>query len=194
LAANFISFRWYGTLADRKEGKQNNMKSKDHRRFTVDDVFRMAEQAEQNAAEVYTRAADLQPDKQDVQFLRSLGEMEYGHKELFAAMRAQLPAAARELPNDDPYVKATLELVEMVCARSGEGSPAMSRPLVATASIKEILMQAIQGELEAVVFYDSLRDLVPADRGRETLDRIIAEEKSHFVALMRRLQAITASA
>lgn len=168
------------------------MKIKTHRRLNADDVFRMAEQTEQNAAEVYTRAADLQPDKQDVEFLRSLAEMEYRHKELFAAMRAQLPAEDRELPQDDPYVKATLELVEMVCARSGEGSSVLSRPLAAPATLKAILEQAIRGELEAIAFYDSLRDLVPADRGRDKLDRIIAEEKGHFIALSRRLQEIRA--
>jgi rubrerythrin len=168
------------------------MKIKTHRRFNADDVFRMAEQAEQNAAEVYTRAADLQPNKQDVEFLRSLAGMEYRHKELFAAMRARLPAANRELPKDDPYVKATLELVEMVFARSGEGSPTLSRPLAASATLKAILEQAIRGELEAIAFYDSLRDLVPADRCRDSLDRIISEEKGHFVALSRRLQEIRA--
>ena len=166
------------------------MKIKTHRRFNADDVLRMAERAEQNAAEAYTMAADLQPDKQDVEFLRSLAEMEYRHKELFAAMRAQLPAANRELPKDDPYVKATLELVEMVFARSGEGSPAMSRLLAAQATLKAILEQAIRGELEAIAFYDSLRDLVPANCGRNNLNRIIAEEKGHFIALSRRLQEI----
>lgn len=166
--------------------------SRTHRRFNADDVFRMAEQAEQNAAEVYTRAADLQPDKQDVEFLRSLAEMEYRHKELFATMRKQLPASDCELPQDDPYVKATLELVEMVCARSGEGSPALSRPLAKPATLKEILEQAIQGELEAIAFYDSLRDLVPANSGRDKLNQIIAEEKRHFVSLSRRLQEIKA--
>jgi rubrerythrin len=169
------------------------MKIKTHRRFTSDDVFRMAEQAEQNAAEVYIRAADLQSDLHDVRFLRSLGEMEYRHKEQFAAMRAQLPQADRELPAEDPYVKATLELVEMVCARSGEGSSALSKPLAATATLSEIIEHAIRGELEAIAFYDSLRDLVPADRGRDWLNRIIAEEKGHVVALTRRLQAIQAA-
>jgi len=168
------------------------MKIKTHRRFNADDVLRMAEQAEQNAAEAYTMAADLQPDKQDVEFLRSLAEMEYRHKELFAAMRAQLPAADRELPKDDPYVKATLELVEMVVARSGEGSPAMSRLLAAPTTLKAILEQTIRSELEAIAFYDSLRDLVPADICRDNLDRIIAEEKGHFVVLSRRLQEIKA--
>jgi hypothetical protein len=97
-----------------------------------------------------------------------------------------------ELPKDDPYVKATLELVEMVFARSGEGSPAMSRLLAAQATLKAILEQAIRGELEAIAFYDSLRDLVPADRCRDSLDRIISEERGHFVALSRRMQEIKA--
>jgi rubrerythrin len=48
------------------------------------------------------------------------------------------------------------------------------------------------GELETVAFYDSLRALVPGERGKKNLDRIIAEEKGHVVALRQRLLEIEA--
>jgi rubrerythrin len=168
------------------------MKATTHKRFNADDVLRMAERAEQNAAEVYTKAADLHADTYDVALLRALADMEYKHKEMFAAMRERLSDADRESPKADPYLKSTLEFVEMVYARAGEGRPFMVRPLAAKVTLQEIIQQAIMGELETVAFYDSLRALVPGERGKKNLDRIIAEEKGHVVALRQRLLEIEA--
>jgi rubrerythrin len=80
----------------------------------------------------------------------------------------------------------------MVYARAGEGRPFMVRPLAAKATLQEIIQHAIMGELETVAFYDSLRALVPGERGKKNLDRIIAEEKGHVVALRQRLLEIEA--
>lgn len=168
------------------------MASRTSGHFNADQVFWMAERVEQCAAEMYTLAAGLHAAEGDAAFLRKLADMEYRHRDMIAAQRARLPPEARELPCRDPYLKATVELAEIAGAGAGEGRFSMARPLKATDTLEQILERALQGELEAVAFYDSLRNAVPAECGRKELDVIIAEEKRHVVDLNRRLRDLRA--
>jgi len=55
-------------------------------------------------------------------------------------------------------------------------------------SVEGVLRLAIQFEKDAITFYLILRDLTEEDKGREFLDDILAEEKSHLKKLSRRLR------
>jgi rubrerythrin len=161
--------------------------------FTADEVFQMAERIEINGAEFYTKAADLHSKTADVAFLRGLAKMEYQHRDTFAAMRKALPKAATELPAEYPFLKATFYLNMLADAHGGEGALSSVDPLTATDTLGDLLRKAIRLEEQAIVFYLGIREMVPANRGREKIDEIIAEEKSHVVILADYLRGLTAS-
>ena len=55
---------------------------------------------------------------------------------------------------------------------------------------KEILDIAVNSENESVVFYLTLKDLVPAKAGRDKVEAIIMEELSHITTLLKKLRSL----
>lgn len=159
-------------------------------RFNADEVFQMAERIETHGAEFYTKAADLHADKRDVAFLRRLAKMEYNHRDIFAEMRRRLPATAKKLPDDYPYLKASLYLDEFADTLGGEGTLSMADPLTPSDSLQDILLKAITLEQKAIAFYVGLQDLVPDNRGKKHLEAILSEEQAHVVTLTQELRKL----
>lgn len=155
--------------------------------FNVDEVFGMAERIEMDAAEFYTKAADIHADHQAAAFLRALAKMEYEHRDTFAAMRKTLAPKMRQLPDEDPYPKATIFLDTFADAHGGEGTLSMAAPLTASDRLDDLVKKGIAFERHTILFYLALKDLVPEGRGKDQIGRIIDEEKQHVVALTEKL-------
>jgi rubrerythrin len=151
--------------------------------FNADEVFEMAERVEQNGADFYIKAADIHAGAGDVEFLRRLARMEEDHRKTFAEVRAALPDADRQLPDDYPYLKATLFLNTMADAHGGEGLLSQAIPLTREDTLEQLVLRALHFEEDTILFYLGLKDLVPANRGRDRIDRIIEEEKLHVAIL-----------
>jgi rubrerythrin len=160
--------------------------------FNADEVFEMAERVERDGADFYRRAARLQASTQagNVELLKKLADMEDQHRATFAAMRAKLPARMRENTAFDPYLEATLYLDAMADSHGGEGAPAAAAALTGKDSMPDILRTAIGLEKKSILFYLGIRDMVPAKLGKDRIEAIIAEEKSHVVTLAAELRKL----
>ena len=119
--------------------------------------------------------------------LLRLAKTERDHRDVFATMRRELPASARKLPDEYPYLKATLFLNSLAGTGGGEGVLSNADPLTSEQPLQQILRKGIRMEQTAILFYLGLRDAVPANRGRDKVDRIIAEEKDHLTELTAEL-------
>jgi rubrerythrin len=142
--------------------------------ISVFDVFEIAEQIERNGAKFYRKAAEI-CDGLDVRkmFLK-LAEWEVEHERIFARMKKQLPEPNEEsgtlghqdtLP--DPKVMAGLAVFGL---RS-----------------EEIIRRALEKEKDSIVFYEGLKDFVPAGADRDKIDDIIREEMRHIRILYESL-------
>ncbi|MBA4386977.1 MAG: rubrerythrin [Verrucomicrobia bacterium] len=151
--------------------------------FNADEIFQMAERVELDAADFYTKAAEIHGKNSDAGFLRRMAEMETRHRDVFSAMRKALPPACREPAADSPHPKATLYLDECADAHGGEGTLSASQPLTASDSLESIIQKAMGFERETLKFYLEMRDRVAADRGRDKIELIIKEEQSHMGTL-----------
>ena len=56
--------------------------------------------------------------------------------------------------------------------------------------MEEILRIALDLEKKAILFYLGLKDVVPENLGKDKIDRIIDEEKSHVVTLTQELKKL----
>ncbi len=156
--------------------------------FNADEIFRMAEQAEANAARFYRRAAQLHGGAdRDVAFLERMAEMEDAHRETFASMRVALAERLREATAADPDGEAALYL-QHVADTHGEGDTSATEALTGTESLEDLLRTGVRKEEEAVAFYERMRDLVPEKLGRRKIDTIIAEERHHADILAAELE------
>jgi rubrerythrin len=158
--------------------------------FNADEMFAMAERIEANAEAFYRRAAELHAELRTRKLLLELADMEVAHRRTFAAMRKDLSGKEKELTAYDPNGEAALYLDAMADAHPGEGSPPAARALTGKESLASVLRAAVELEKKSVLFYVGLRDLVPEALGRDRVEAIIAEEKTHIVLLTQYLRGL----
>ncbi len=156
-------------------------------RFNADEVLQVAARNEANAAAFYRKAAALHKAAHQTDFLLEMAKMEEGHHDTFMAMRAALPAEAREQTVHDPYLEAEMYLAQMADQHGGEGSAQAAQALTGKESLESLLRTSIGLEQKTIAFYAALKDSVPVKQGRDRIDTIIAEEKSHVVTLAREI-------
>ena len=154
-------------------------------RFNANEIFEMAIRAERNGAAFYREAARLHPEADERALLDELAAMEDQHLAVFRGMQAEL--AGRLDPAGD-YVEATLYLDALSDAHGGEGAPRVTAALTGRESMAQILQTAIELERRSILYYLGLRDMVPADLGRDRVETIIAEEQGHVAVLARELR------
>ncbi len=154
--------------------------------FNADEIFEMAEQIERNGAKFYRKAAESIADD-DRDLLLRLAAMEDEHERTFAAMRSELSEDEKTPLTFDPDNEAALYLRAMADGKVFKSDP--SESLSGNESIQDILKTAIGLEKDSIVFYTSMKELVPKTSGKEKVDAIIKEEIGHIVELTRELTA-----
>ena len=151
--------------------------------FNADEVFEMAIRIEENGAAFYRKAAGLQSDAENREFLEKLAAMEDGHKATFIEIRKTLTDKEKGGKVFDPQDKLSLYLDAMSDTHGGEGSPSAADSLTGTESMEELLTTAIGLEKESVLFYLGIKDIVSPEYGLERIDDIIREERGHIAQL-----------
>jgi len=158
--------------------------------FNADEIFEMAEEIERNGAMFYRKAAENTSDEQTKRMLLDMAVMEDGHLETFEKMRKELSGQEKGWSTFDPDNQSALYLQEMADARGYEGKVTPEKELTGKETIKEILEIAVNSENESVVFYLTLKDLVPVKAGRDKVEAVIMEELSHITSLLKKLRAL----
>jgi len=159
-------------------------------KFNADEVLKIAEQIERNGAAFYRRAAELHPDEKNKEFLEGLAVMEDEHEKIFAGMREGLSTDEQESTAYDPLDQSIAYLETLGDLHGGEGAPDATAALTGSESMEDILRIAIELEKKSILFYLGVKDMVPAKLGKDSIDTIIDEEKSHVVLLSKKLHSI----
>jgi len=158
--------------------------------FNADEIFEMAENIERDGAKFYRQAAKSATDKKTKQMLIDLASMEDGHLKTFQEMRKKLSPREKEQMVFDPYNEAAMYLQTMAEGHGWEGRKSLTEQLTGKEKIEDILKIAIDAENNSVVFYTSLKELVPVRAGRDKVEAIIKEELGHIATLNRTLAAL----
>ena len=158
--------------------------------FNANEIFEMAEEIERNGAEFYRKAAKNATDKKTKQMLLDMAVMEDGHLKIFEEMRKQLSGQEKGWTVFDPDNQSALYLQAMADARGYEGKLTPTKELNGKETPREILETALNSENESVVFYLSLKELVPVKAGRDKVEAIIIEELSHITTLLNKLKSL----
>ena len=152
--------------------------------FNADDIFEIAVQIEKNGAEFYRKASDSQKEERYKKLLLDLSTMEVFHQKTFTDMRASLSEEMKKPTVFDPNDEAVLYLRALADMR------VFYQKQIDLSSIESILLAALATEKDSIVFYLGMRDLVPANLGKDKIDVIINEEKKHIQLLGSELLAL----
>jgi len=154
--------------------------------FNADEVFEMAEQLEKNGADFYRSSAANITNEENKKVLLGLAAMEMEHEKIFAEMRASLTSGEKESTTFDPEEETLAYLKALVDTR------VFFKKEIDTTSMKEILKAALVAEKDAIVFFMGLKEMVPANLGKNRLEEIIKEEMSHIKLIGNMLAKIGA--
>jgi len=149
--------------------------------FNANEVFEIAEQIERNGAEFYRKASENVIDDNVKKLLNELAEMEDEHEKTFKKLRSELTIDDKVLTTFDPDGEAEKYLRALADTR------VFYEKEIDISSLKEIYKSAITAEKDSIVFYLGMKDVIPADLGKQKLDEIIKEEMSHIKLLSKGL-------
>ena len=149
--------------------------------FNMNEILEMAEQIERNGAAFYRKAAEGIPDSQNRELLLELAQMEDEHEKTFASLRAQLSEVEKTSALFDPEGETVFYLRALADTR------VFFEKKTDTASLEEILKEALTAEKDSIVFYLGMKELVPEKYGKGKIDSIIKEEMGHIKLLGKKL-------
>jgi len=155
--------------------------------FNADEIFEMAEEIERNAARLYRQGAKKTADKETKEMFLKLAAMEDKHLNTFRLMREDLSENEKKQMVFDPDNEATMYLRAVADGRGTEGKINTTEMLTGGETTEQLLKAAINAEKDSVVFYVSLKDLVPTEAGRDKIEDIIKEEITHLIILKEQM-------
>ena len=158
--------------------------------FNADEIFEMAIRIESNGAAFYRKAADLQSDTKNKEFLEGLAKMEDQHQKIFSQMRKTLTDKDKDPKVFDPLNEVSQYLAAMADTMGGEGSPSVADSLTGNETLEEILQTAVGLEKDSILFYLGIKDLIPPQSGQDKIDEVIREEQRHVAQLSRVLEKL----
>ena len=152
--------------------------------FTAAQALEMALQVERNGEVYYTAALGRQTNPEIQTLFSELAAQERIHYRIFEKMLGQVGPApalpAEEYDQYEAYVQAAL-------SNALFAGPDKALRLAEEAADAETAIRGALGfEKDTLLFFYDLREIV-ADKDREAVSRIIAEEKSHVRRLAARL-------
>lgn len=161
--------------------------------LNADEIFEMAEQFERNGAKFYRTAAAQSVGAQANELLQKLAAMEDVHEMTFQALRKSLIGDAMFKTLNDPEQEALRYLRAWVDKHVFRADKDPSKTISSGTSLDQILETAIGLEKESIAFYVGIKEMVPVDRGRVKVDKIIQEEMSHITTLIEELMKLEKS-
>jgi rubrerythrin len=157
--------------------------------FNADEIFEIAERIEHNGGRFYRQAAKNTADAKAKQMLEKLAAMEDDHEKTFAGLRAKLTAKEKEAGRFDPQDELVLYLHAFADGHIFDSKTDPASLLTGKETVAQILRTAIGMEKDSIVFYLGVKDMVPESIGKERIEAIILEERSHIGVLARELSA-----
>jgi rubrerythrin len=152
------------------------------------EVLEIAEKIERNGVKFYRRAAGLCNDAGISTLFVQLAQWESKHIEVFRQMRERLASQHWQLGDlrpdrlDGPDARAMAGLAVFGI------QPDPNQELTGNESRADVLRLAIEKEKDSIVYYTGLKDFVPQEVDRKTLDEVIQEEMKHVRILVQSLE------
>ncbi len=156
--------------------------------FQPNEIYTMAVQIERNGSEFYRKAAENATDASLRQTLLDLAAMEDDHEQTFQQMKDRLPGPGTATA--DPMGEGGLYLQAMVEGKIFDLSVKPAEGLTGAETTEDILDRAIGLEKDSILFYVTMKGMVPVNGGKEKIDAIIDQEVGHIATLTKKLQAL----
>ncbi len=147
--------------------------------FNAEEMFEIAERIEQNGAAFYRAGAEVAGKPEAQKLLVRLADWEEQHRQTFHQMRADYGKGGLEPSPLSPEEEPAKYLQAIADGKVFDVRESPQETLPPGTSLEQIFREALRRERDTVVLYLGMRNIVPENRGREGVDRILQEEMSH---------------
>ncbi len=159
--------------------------------FNAEEVFEMAVAVERNGARFYRKACEALDEPALLELLQRLARMEDQHEAVFEKLKERVFGEKPAQSHAEYYDLAAAYLQALVENKIFILDKDPAEVLGKISGVDQLLEAAIDREKESIIYYVGLKELVPANLGREEVDSIIREEMSHVSLLTHELQRIS---
>ncbi len=159
--------------------------------YNADEIYEMGVEIEKNGREFYRHAAELSEDEDARRLFLELSDWEARHIDIFEKLRANVPD---DLKQDDGGFD--IDQQKHAYLKAAADSHIFSKKLDPVEYIKnaggpaDILKYAMGFEKDSVVLYVSMKNIIPAHLGRDTIDGLINEEIKHVSMLQKQIDML----
>jgi rubrerythrin len=154
--------------------------------FNADEIFQLGVQIETNGKKFYETVAKNTSDPSVQKLFSELSRWESEHQELFEKLRKALSDSAKRETLFDPegemsvYMRAMAESHVFIKNKDISGLAFKCRTPI------EALDLAITFEKDSVVFFTTMKKVVPEHLGKDKIDLLIDEEIKHISILIQK--------
>ena len=155
--------------------------------YNIDEILLIAKKIERNGRKFYLAAAASNPDNAD--WLTRLADDETRHEQMFENFRHAFAEESGERVEDpeDLAQGYLYSIANNIVFKLAEDPTAK---LTEETTLKEILVEAVAREHEAVLFYTGIRDAVADERVKKQVELVIGEEMRHAAMLSAKLRKV----
>ncbi|MGA2106853.1 MAG: ferritin family protein [Syntrophorhabdales bacterium] len=143
------------------------------------DVVRFAIRIEEDGEIFYREAAGLAENKEARALFARLADEEVGHRKIFQGISETLGGYAPAETYDGEYMAYLRDHIDGKAVFTGDLKGSLKATLARVLSAIDF---AISREMDSILYYQEVRAFVP-ERQKEVVDRIIEEERKHFIML-----------
>lgn len=147
--------------------------------FDVKEIFNFAIRIEENGERFYRTYAEKLGDEKIREIFTNLANDEVQHKKIFSKMLSEIG----EFTPAERYPGEYTEYMNAYLKNAIFGSKASNE---AEEKVKDVLSAinfGIDRELDSMLFYHEIKNFIPQQQN-ELIDKIIAEERKHFLRLV----------
>ncbi len=146
--------------------------------FDPGEVIQIAVRIEENGEKFYRKMADQFREPEIHELFEFLAEEEVSHKDFYDNLYA-------EFKTYDPPAEHQLEYFEYIKSFANDvmfSQKEFEKNLNSITEVKDALEIAINTELNAILYFHEMKGMVKKEK-RDILDKIISEERLHFIKL-----------
>jgi rubrerythrin len=155
--------------------------------FEASDIVEAAIRIEENGANFYRYAMQIAGREEAKALFRQLADEEVKHQKIFSEILAGMDQSIPPEGYDGEYAAYLHSYVDNRLVFKAD---VIAGELGAIKDEVSAIDFAIRRELDSLLYYREIRELLPADR-REAIERIILEEKKHFMKLSEMKKRLT---
>ena len=160
--------------------------------FNAELIFEIGVQIEKNGKAFYLEAAKKASDDASKTLFTELAKWEDTHIAVFQQLQADLP----DMAGDDTLFDPDNELVSYLQAAADshvfDNSADIAYLVSQCQTTADVFDLALTFEKDSVVYYTTMKKVVPAHLGQEKIDLLIDEELKHISILNTKKKLLTA--